>query len=111
MPENQINSQPDKGENVETNENIDSNGTGERFQSDTQKIVRRHMENEDDIITDEDIRNVRVGMSPPTMDEPTEARFEDEETKDNIEEKYIDKKASKNKEDKRFKCDHWASFL
>jgi hypothetical protein len=37
----------------------------ERFESDTQKIVRRHLENEDDVITEEDIRNVRVGMMPP----------------------------------------------
>lgn len=35
------------------------------FESDTQKIIRRHLENEKDEITDEDIRNVRVGMSPP----------------------------------------------
>jgi len=37
----------------------------ERFESDTQKIVRRHLENEDDVITHEDIANVRVGMTPP----------------------------------------------
>ena len=38
--------------------------TAERFETDTQKIVRRHLENQDDIITDEDLRSVRIGMTP-----------------------------------------------
>ncbi len=37
----------------------------EEFLSDTQKIIRRHLENKDDVITEEDIKNVRVGMIPP----------------------------------------------
>ncbi|MDB5207356.1 MAG: hypothetical protein JWR72_2431 [Flavisolibacter sp.] len=36
----------------------------EQFETDSQKIVRRHLENESDIITDEDIRSVRIGISP-----------------------------------------------
>ena len=52
----------------------------ERFESDTQKVVRRHLENEDDIITEEDIRNVRVGMTPP-LDEPTKAAIREREGK------------------------------
>ena len=40
----------------------------EAFESDTQKIIRRHLENENDEITDEDIRNVRVGIVPPLED-------------------------------------------
>ncbi|MDQ6609778.1 MAG: hypothetical protein M3Y85_08160 [Bacteroidota bacterium] len=43
----------------------------ERFESDTQKIVRRHLENKNDTITEDDIRNVRIGMTPPP-DELTE---------------------------------------
>lgn len=39
--------------------------TPNEFESDTQKIIRRHLENENDQITDEDIRNVRVGVTPP----------------------------------------------
>ena len=56
MPENVLNPAPEDQQNNEQNE--------DRFVSDTQKVVRRHLENEDDIITEEDIRNVRVGMTP-----------------------------------------------
>ena len=99
MPE-KINPKPGKGEKLETNEKIDSNDSEERFESDSQKIVRRHMEDENDIITEDDIRNVRVGMESSTMDAATEARFVDEETREKIEEKYIGKKEKKDKEDK-----------
>lgn len=51
----------------------------ERPLSDSQKIVRRHLENEDDIITDEDIASVRIGMTPSDLDEATEARFKGED--------------------------------
>lgn len=51
-------------------EDEEQNEQPERFESDTQKIVRRHLEDPDDVITDEDIRNVRVGMSPPNADIP-----------------------------------------
>ena len=44
---------------------------GERFESDTQKIVHRHLEDENHTITEEEIRNVRIGMTPP-LDQPTE---------------------------------------
>ena len=36
-----------------------------RFESDTQKIVRKHLEDKEHVITEDDIRNVRVGMTPP----------------------------------------------
>jgi len=105
MPDNRINPQPQEGENVERTENTDTdqNAGEERFLSDSQKIVRRHLENEDDVITDEDIRNVRVGMTPPVLDEPTQARFGDEEVKDEVEEEYLgakdDKEVSTNEDD------------
>ena len=78
-----------KADNPKKTENPDSDGSDERFESDTQKIVRRHMENENDVITDEDIRNVRVGMSPPAMDTATEARFEGDDKIDEVEEDFI----------------------
>lgn len=67
----------------------DTSRNGEQFISDTQKIVRRHLENQHDVITEDDIRNVRVGMTPP-MDEATlEAIREREE-----DEKIADKKTT-----------------
>jgi hypothetical protein len=89
MPEERINPQPQEGENVETNENAED-VNNDRFESDTQKIVRRHLEDKDHIITDEDIANVRVGMVPPEFDKATEARFEDEETREDVEDKFTD---------------------
>ena len=100
MPEDRISPLPQEGENVERNENEESNGNGERFISDTQKIVRRHLENEDDIITDEDIRNVRVGMTPPAADAATEARFEDEEAREEIEDEYVGDKQEEDRDKK-----------
>lgn len=35
-----------------------------RFESDTKKLVRLHLQNKDHVITDEEIRNLRVGMVP-----------------------------------------------
>lgn len=67
-------------ENLErTSENDDI------FESDSQRIVRRHLENKDDIITDEDIASVRVGVNPQ-FDEATAARFEDDNARDEAEE-------------------------
>lgn len=79
MPEDRIDPQP-QDENVERNsENED------QFESDSQRIVRRHLENKDDIITDEDIASVRVGVYPQ-FDEATAARFEDDNVQDQAEE-------------------------
>jgi hypothetical protein len=83
MPEERINPEfqddSNKGQNTE---DINS----EPFESDTQKIVRRHLENEDDVISHEDIANIRVGMMPPQFDRATEARFEGEAAREDIEE-------------------------
>lgn len=54
-------------------------------ETDSEKIVRRHLENEDDEITDEDIRSVRVSIDsdePVTTGAEAAARF----TKGNLEE-------------------------
>jgi hypothetical protein len=71
MPD-RLNPRPEGSKNSQQGE--------EQFESDTQKIVRRHLENEDDVITEEDIRNVRVGMSPP-LDVPTEEAIRESEEK------------------------------
>jgi hypothetical protein len=89
MPEDRINPQPREGENVETKENEASNEQQDRFESDTQKIIHRHLEDKDDVISDEDIRNVRVGMTPPELDAATESRFEDEEARDEVEKEFV----------------------
>lgn len=49
----------------------DENGeqSGERFQSDTQKVVQQHLQDENHVISEEDIRNVRIGVTPPTDDQ------------------------------------------
>ena len=89
MPENRINPQPDKDENVERNEGTE-NVNDDRFESDTQKIIRRHLENKDDVITDEDIASVRVGMTPPQFDEATAARFEGDDAREDAEEEMLE---------------------
>jgi len=83
MPEDSMNPQTPEGEDVEKNENSE-NVNDDRFESDTQRIIHRHLENKDDIITDEDIASVRIGMIPSEFDEATEARFENE-TRENAE--------------------------
>ncbi len=67
----------------------ENGGSKGRFESDAQKVVRRHLEDEEHEITEEEIASVRVGMTPPILDEATEARFEDEETREEVERKYL----------------------
>ena len=83
-----MNPQPQEGENVEKNKNA-GNFNDEHFESDTQKIVRRHLEDKDDIITEKDIAGVRVGMTPPQFDGATAARFEGEEAREKVENESI----------------------
>ena|SRR5215203_2664897 len=102
MPQDRNNPQPQQNENFEANENLE-NVDNERFESDTQKIVRRHLENKDDVISHEDIANVRVGLVPPEFDSATEARFEGEEDREEVEEELLgdteDMKKDENLED------------
>ena len=84
MPEERINPQPQEGDNEQRDENVEK-VDNDRFESDTQRIIRRHLENKDDVITDEDIASVRVGMVPPEFDEATEARFEDDDAREDAE--------------------------
>lgn len=85
MPEERINPQPHQNEDGERNKNSE-NVDNDRFESDTQKIVRQHLEDKNHVITDEDIAKVRIGMVPPEFDAATEARFEGEEAREEVEE-------------------------
>ena len=81
---------PEKGNRLDRPDATPENeGAKRRFESDTQKLVRRHLEDEDHEITEEEIASVRVGMTPPILDEATEARFEDEDAKEETERKYL----------------------
>lgn len=44
--------------------NSDQQPQEERFESDTQRLVRRHLEDPNHVITEEEIKSLRVGMSP-----------------------------------------------
>ena len=72
MSQDHLNSQPGDDNNTSLRD--------EPFESDTKKIVKRHLENKDDVITEEDIRSVRVGMTPP-LDDATEEALEEREEK------------------------------
>jgi hypothetical protein len=50
----------------------------QRFITDTQRLVQQHLNDPDHEITEEDIRNVRVGMTPPLPEDRANA-FEDTE--------------------------------
>ncbi len=63
-----------------------------RFESDTQKIVHRHLQNQNDTITEDDIRGVRIGMTPQVQAtasnlnaEPSDGNRAKELTNDDIE--------------------------
>jgi hypothetical protein len=84
MPEERINPLPQEGENVDSNKDSE-NTSDERFVSDTQKLVRKHLEDKEHVITEDDIANVRVGMVPPEFDSATEARFEGTEAREEAE--------------------------
>jgi nitrogen regulatory protein PII-like uncharacterized protein len=46
----------------------------EKFETDAQKLVRRHLEDENHTITEEEIRNIKVGVDPlPQEDGPSES--------------------------------------
>lgn len=39
-------------------------GSPLRYESDAKKIVKKHLQDKNHVITEEDIRNVRIGISP-----------------------------------------------
>ena len=50
--------------------NIHTLTTSDRFESDTQKIVRKHLEDKNHVISEDEIRNIRVGMTPSPEQNP-----------------------------------------
>ena len=58
-----------EGEEPNDSQNVD------KFESDTQKVVRQHLEDKDHVISDEDIDNIRIGMTPP-VDPKDKARIQ-----------------------------------
>ena len=48
----------------DTNKQDLSTAPSEKFETDAQKLVRRHLEDENHTITEEDIRNIKVGVDP-----------------------------------------------
>jgi hypothetical protein len=60
----------------------------ERYQTDSQKVVQRHLEDENHIISDEDIRNVRIGVTEvaPMQTEKILDKLVEEVEKENKEE-------------------------
>ncbi len=70
-------------------ENKGSQDKPEKFESDTQKIVRKHLEDPDHQITDEEMKNIRVGMIPPELSEATNARLEGDDAIEEVEKKIV----------------------
>ena len=50
------------------------------FQSDTEKLAQRHLADPNHVITDEEMKSIRVGMTPPP-DVPTEEAIRNAEEK------------------------------
>ncbi len=103
MAEDLINREPQKNEDVDRIAGSD-NASNERFESDTQKLVRQHLEDKDHVIRDEDIANIRVGMVPPDFDTASDSRFKDENVADAAENNLLDRAdggKEENIEDKR----------
>ncbi|MBB1285112.1 hypothetical protein HRH25_12075 [Flavisolibacter sp. BT320] len=48
------------------------------FQTDSEKLVQRHLEDPNHVITEEDMQKIRVGVTPPP-DGPTEEAIEESE--------------------------------
>ncbi|HUC82156.1 MAG TPA: hypothetical protein VMR70_14730 [Flavisolibacter sp.] len=51
-----------------------------RFESDAQKLANKHLADPNHVITDEELKSIRVGMTPPS-DEPTQEAVENAEEK------------------------------
>jgi hypothetical protein len=60
---------PTPEEQDKQSENGSRNGA--QFESDAKKLVRRHLEDKDHVITEEEIARIRVGMTPPSSEEIT----------------------------------------
>ena len=68
------------------NKNQSQDEAPQKFQSDAQKLANKHLSDPDHIITDEELANVRIGMTPPP-DAPTREAIR------NADEKIADRKS------------------
>ena len=69
-------------------------------ETDSAEIVRRHLEDQNHQITDEDIRNVRVGAKddePVTIGAEAEARFAEDDSEEDAEDEDLDAPDPKDK--------------
>ena len=73
---------------TQENENLKQD---QSFQTDSEKLVQRHLEDPNHVITDEDMQKIRVGMTPQP-DAPTQEAIRESE------ERVADRKAE-NEED------------
>lgn len=66
--------------NEQTNPSAEN---GQPRETDIQKIVQRHMQTKDDVISDEDIKYAKIGAydETPTVGAEAEARLEESEDK------------------------------
>ena len=71
-------------------EQAPDDGPESTYRSDADRIVHRHLANKDDVITDDDLRNIRVGLTPPEMDAATRARFDGDEAVSDLEDSIAD---------------------
>ena len=62
--------------NEQNQQALPEDNSPERFESDAKKLADRHMADPNHVITEEDLRNIRVGMAPPP-DEPTQQAIAD----------------------------------
>lgn len=70
-------------ENVQPGQNPDQeNQKSERFESDTQKLVKKHLEDPDHVFSDEEIESIRVGMTPPDAVDTTLQELEEKVLKE-----------------------------
>ena len=57
------------------------NESNEPFESDAHKLAQEHLADPNHVITDEALRNIKVGVTPAVPDKPTEEAIEDAEDK------------------------------
>ena len=71
----------------EQNPQAEHNKREEPFASDAKKLADKHLADPNHVITDEEMRNIRVGVTPSSPDEPTQQAI------DEAEERVADRKA------------------
>lgn len=51
-------------------------------QSDAEKLMRRHLQNPDDVITDDELKNLKIAGTPDTVNPEEEAQIERKKDED-----------------------------